>query len=213
MEEIQKVLEALRVVERYEDYLFKRAWAKALIAIGIVIPLGALVSMNALLIATITGIDELVVALFAQLLIIIIGIGYVVLTFFGAWKTLKGHVDKATKRSHVGPLIGIIWFVSFLMVSFVPERVQGPALLWGASVACILSFLILRSNESHFFGHLLLTLGLALGIVSLPILFIGDLALAKYTALIAFSVGFIIAGFRMHQVATTALAPPDKTAS
>ena len=85
MEEIDKVLEALNVVERYEEYLFNKSWGRALMAIGIILPLGVIVNMNAAVVATAIGIDVEPVSILATILTVLLSFGFVAYTFFGAW--------------------------------------------------------------------------------------------------------------------------------
>ena len=46
MEDIRKVTEALIFIERYSDYLCRKAWGKALIIWGIMAPIGLLLYFN-----------------------------------------------------------------------------------------------------------------------------------------------------------------------
>ena len=68
MESIDKVLEALSVVERYEEYLFHRAWGRALIIIGTVFPLGIFINMNIQILASASGLDSMLYLLIANII-------------------------------------------------------------------------------------------------------------------------------------------------
>ena len=85
MEELDKVLQALSVVERYEEYLFRKIWGRALIFIGIVLPLGALVSMNAVLVANVIGLDAGFISLLATVIAFVLCFGFVTYSFFDSW--------------------------------------------------------------------------------------------------------------------------------
>lgn len=205
MEEINKVLEALSVVERYEDYLFNKSWAKALLAIGVVLPLGVIINMNALLLSSLTGLDAEYLGLFSMLLAVVICFGFVAYAFFGAWKTVKKTEATSSSDSLHGPLIGIAWFISFMLARLAPESLQIVSILWAASLACLLSFAILRLTGSHVQERILLYLGSSLGLASLPLVFLTDYVLAGYLALLAFSGCFILAGVLMQRLATRIL--------
>ncbi len=205
MEEIDKVLEALSVVERYEDYLFKKSWGRALIVIGIILPLGVIVNMNAVVVATALGMDVGYVSILATIITVILSFGYVAYTFFGTWRTVKEKSEEKRSRSLHGPLIGVTWFVVFILASLSPASLQMVALLWAAGVSCILSFVILRLTGGHSHDQLLLYLGLALVIVSLPLLLLTDQLLVGYLSIIAFSTCFILGGIMMHRIAAQSL--------
>jgi len=205
MEEIDKVLEALNVVERYEEYLFNKSWGRALMAIGIILPLGVIVNMNAAVVATAIGIDVEPVSILATILTVLLSFGFVAYTFFGAWRTVKKKSEQRQTSSLHGPLIGITWFLSFILASFSPASLQMIAVLWAASASLILSFVILRVTGGHAQDQLLLHLGLILGIVSLPLLLLTDQILVGYLATLAFSACFIFGGIMMHRVAARSL--------
>jgi hypothetical protein len=205
MEELDKVLEALRVVERYEEYLFNKAWARALIIIGTVLPLGVIVGMNAFVVAAATGLDAGLVSILANIMTLILCFGLIVYTFFGTWRTAKKQDKEDSTRALHGPLIGIAWFLSFMLTTLFPESLRFVSLLWAASLACLLSFVILRITGSHSQDRVLLYLGISLGILSLPLLLWTDSVLLGYIAIVAFSACFILAGVVMHKHATKLL--------
>jgi len=202
MEEIDKVLEALSVVERYEDYLFSRSWARALIIIGVILPLGLIANMNALIVATALGIDVAIVTLLVSITTVLFSFGFVVYTFFTTWRTVKKKSEGKTSGSLHGPLIGLAWFLSFMVASLTPVSLQMVSLLWAASVACVLSYAILKVTGGHSQEEVLLYLGLSMGILSLPLLFLDDQIVVGYLVIIIFSACFIVAGIIMQRYAT-----------
>ncbi len=205
MEELDKVLEALRVVERYEDYLFNKAWARALIIIGTILPFGVIISMNAFVVAAATGLDVGFVSVLANLMTLILCFGLIAYTFFGTWRTVKKQEKESSSRSLHGPLIGIAWFLSFMLTTLFPESQRVVSLLLAASLACLLSFVILRVTGSHSLDRLLLYLGISLGIVALPLFLWTDSVLLGYVAIVAFSGCFILAGLVMQRHASRLL--------
>jgi hypothetical protein len=208
MEELDKVLQALSVVERYEEYLFRRNWGRALIVIGSVLPLGILVSMNAVIVAEAIGLDAGFISILANLLAVILCFGFIAYTFFGSWRApTRRPEDEAGDTKH-GPIIGIVWFVAFVLTGLAPEALQIVSLLWAASVSCLLTFVILRVVGSHGEDRILLYLGLSLFLASIPLLLVMDTVLLGYLALIAFSVCFIVAGIVMSRMAAEMLKPP-----
>ena len=200
MEEYDKVLQALRVVERYDDYLFRRAWGTALIVIGAALPLGVIISLNAFVLATATGLDAGLVSLLANLMTVIVAWGYVAFIFLSNWRAAEKPEQEESSSWH-GPVIGIVWFTMFILASMAPEALQVVALLWAASASCLLTVLVLRISGGHAQGRVILYLGASLGLVSFPLLLITSPALLSYAALAAFSACFILAGAVMLRLA------------
>lgn len=205
MEELDKVLQALSVVERYEEYLFRKIWGRVLIFIGIVLPLGALVSMNAVLVANVIGLDAGLISLLATVIAFVLCFGFVTYSFFDSWKTVASKPEEKSTDSKHGPLIGIVWFVAFVLTGLSPESLRLVSLLWAASASCLATFVILRAVGSHGRVTALFYLGISLGMVSFPLLLILDTVLLGYMALIAFSVCFIAAGITMNRMAALML--------
>ena len=207
MDELDKVLQALDVVERYEEYLFRKVWGKALIVIGVVLPLGALVSMNATLLASAMGLDAGVLSVLANVFAFILCCGFISYSFFESWKTIDRKEQGVTSDSKHGPLIGIVWFLAFALTSLAPESLHLVSILWAASISSLLTVVILRSVGSHGQVRVLLMLGIFLGLVSFPLLLITDIVLLGYLAMIAFSLGFVLAGTMMNRLAARMLRP------
>jgi len=208
MEELDKVLQALSVVERYEEYLFRKTWGRALIVIGIVLPLGSLVSMNAAIVAEVIGLESGLISLLVNLMTVILCWGFVAYTFFGSWRTPKRKPDDERTDAKHGPIIGVAWFVAFALTGLVPEFLRIVSLLWAAGASCLLTFAILRSVGTHGNVRILLYLGLSLFVASVPLLLILDPVLLGYFAMMAFSVCFILAGIVMNRMAAGMLVQP-----
>ena len=208
MEELDKVLQALSVVERYEEYLFRKTWGRALIVIGTVLPLGVLVSMNATIVAEVIGLDAGFISILANLLSVILCFGFIAYTFFGSWSTTKRKPEEKPADTKHGPIIGIVWFVAFILTSLAPESLRIVSILWAASASCLLTFVVLRAVGSHGEDRVLLYLGVSLFLASIPLLLILDTVLLGYLALLAFSACFILAGIVMNRMAAEMLKPP-----
>lgn len=205
MEELDKILQALSVVERYEEYLFRKIWGRALIFIGIVLPLGALVSMNAVLVANVIGLDAGLISLLTNVIAFVLCFGFVTYSFFESWKTVASKSEEKSTDSKHGPLIGIVWFVAFVLTGLFPESLRFVSLLWAASASCLVTFVILRAVGSHGQVRVLFILGISLGLVSFPLLLITDIVLLGYLALVSFSMCFILAGIVMNRMAAEML--------
>lgn len=205
MESVNKVLEALSVVERYEEYLFNRAWGRALTIIGTVFPISLLISMNITLLTPSIGLEPEALLFFAHVLTLIFCWGLVIYVFAGAARTISKQPEKEPHDSRHGPMIAFVWFASIMLSNLAPEPLRFISLLWASGAACLLTYLILKFTKSHVQNKIVLTLGLMLILVSLPILAITDVIVSQYATLVAFSVCFIIAGTMMHRLAAASL--------
>ncbi len=200
------MLEALSVVERYEEYLFQRAWARAFIVIGAVFPLSIFLILNVQSLVTIIGADAAQIVFFANILAITLCWGIVMYSFLGAWRTVRERRKDDGSDSKHGAAIGIVWFIAFMLTSLVPSPFQIYSLLWASSGACLISYMILRVVKVvHSNQKVVLFLGVMLGMLALPLLLIQDAPLLDMTSLVAFSVCFILAGIFMHRLTVRTL--------
>ncbi len=202
MEELDKVTEALEVVERYEDYLFRRAWGRVLLTFGILIPLGFILTMNAQLLAQILDLPADTVMLLSSTMTAIVVFGLVILSFGSAQAARS---KKSTDSSPGGVLhaaaIGLIWFVAFLSIGLLPEAFAQVSLLWATGVACICTYVILKLTPGHEDYNGILILGIALLVTSLPLLAVSEQDMAQYLALTIFSAAFVFSG--LYAIATS----------
>jgi len=202
MEELDKVVEALEVVERYEDYLFRRAWGRVLLTIGIVVPLGFILAMNAQLLAQILGLPADTVMLLSSTMTAIVVFGLVILLFGSAQAARsKKPTDSAPRGVLHGVVIGLLWFVAFLSIGLVPEAFAQVSLLWVAGVACICTYMVLKLTPGHEGYNEILFLGIVLLVASLPLLAMSEQDIAQYLALTAFSATFVFGG--LYAIATS----------
>ncbi|MHA3963213.1 MAG: hypothetical protein AM325_006700 [Candidatus Thorarchaeota archaeon SMTZ1-45] len=201
MEEFDKVLQALSVVERYEEYLFRKIWGRVLIFLGIVLPLGVVVSMNAVLVAGIIGLDTELISIFANVMTLLLCFGFIAYSFFESWKTVESKSKEETTDAKHGALIGIVWFLAFTLTGLLPESLRLISLLWAAGASCLITFAILRAVGSHGKVSVLFYLGISLCLISFPLLLISDIMLLGYLTLIVFSICFIVAGIAMNRTA------------
>ncbi|MGY5861510.1 MAG: hypothetical protein RTU09_03985 [Candidatus Thorarchaeota archaeon] len=202
MEELDKVVEALEVVERYEDYLFRKAWGRALLTIGIVIPLGFILAMNAQLLAQVLGLPVETVTLLSSIMTVIVAFGLIVLSFGSAQAAKsKKSTDSAPRGALHGVVIALIWFFTFLSIGFIPEAFAQVSLLWVAGVACILTYVVLKLTQGHEGYKEILFLGIILLIASLPLLAGSEHDISQYIALTIFSAAFVFCG--LYVIATS----------
>lgn len=210
MEEIQKVNEALLIIERYSNYLARKAWGKTLIIWGIVTPIGLVLYFNRQALSVLLEISVDSFTLLTSALLILIAIGFTIYNFISASRILKtreGQTAESPKESSLhGILIAFIWFLSFLLASFIPEPLSVISIVWAAGFAILISFLILKKYHDTF--PELIVVGVLLLISSIPLaaLVLTDVELARIATVIIYSVSFLIGGFYSFTIATDILS-------
>lgn len=195
MEEVEKVSQALQLVERYEHYLFRKAWGVTFIIWGIFGPLTALLALKAQPIAEVLGMSAEVFILLTSTMIWLVGIAIVIYSFVSATIATSRERKVSFRREMPHALvISLIWFFSFNLTGFVPERFGAVSWLWAGGGASLLSDLILRKATGHGSYPELRLVGLILLIASFPIAGVSNLALAQIAALVTFSISFVSGG-------------------
>jgi len=191
MEEIQKVNEALLIIERYSNYLARKAWGKTLIIWGILTPIGLVFYFNRQALSALLEISVETFTLLVSAIMILIGIGFTIYNFISASRILKTKEDQTAESpkesSMHGIMIAFVWFISFIFVfSFIPEPLSVISTVWAAGFAIIISFLILKKYHDTF--PELIVVGVILLISSIPlvVLVMTDVELARIATVIIY---------------------------
>lgn len=207
MEEVEKVKKALQLVERYEYYLFRKAWGMTLIIIGICGSISAFLALKAQYIAEILHISAEAFILLASVMIWLVGAVIIVYSFVSAQITLSKEKKGSFRRDMPhAVLISLIWFISFKLTGYAPERFEVVSWLWAGGGSCILSYLIHKIVLGHGNYPELLLVGLTLLVVSLPIAVVGDTSLAETATLVTFAISFVIGGLYSIMTASKILS-------
>ena len=204
MEEVGKVAEALKLVERYEGYLFRKAFGVLFVVVGILGPLTDYLIFNAKPLASILGLSADAFAIFTTVIIWIIGYAIILRSFASATIIYQKRHKFSLRRDapHIIAII-LIWLASFFLINFAPERLMPVAWLWAAGISSVITYIIIRKIHGNY-PELLLT-GLALLITSFPIAAISDLVLAGSVSMATFGASFFIGGLYSTITATRAL--------
>jgi hypothetical protein len=205
LEEIKEVTRALRLVEKYEDYLFRRAFGKTLVVQGLVVPLGALLTFEAQPISAALGISIGAVIAIAVALIGIIGVGAVILLFASAnIKASRKRGASQPGRAQHGVAIFFTWFFAWLIFftlrPFAPPPFEVAPMLWAAGGSILITYLILRTSHAQMEFRDMPIVGLVLLAASVPIMLISDVTIATVVVILVFSACFVIEGF--HAIVT-----------
>ena len=175
MDDLNKISKAIALVEKYESYLFRKAWGMALIVFGIAIPLTAFLNIIAPSVAPILGLPIEVFSLLTTVITWIISVSVIIYSFASATKlTSKKRKFSFHKEAPHIIAIMLVWFICFTFLWFAPEGIEIVSNLWAAGAACVLSYLILRRVPVHTNYPEILLVGIILLVASIPVLFIGD---------------------------------------
>ncbi len=202
MEELEKIQQAQSIVERYDEYLFRKTWGRVLIAIGLVLPLSALVFSSYVSLAMESVFSAIIISFWANIITLVLCLGFVAFALFVSWNIIKqnprrGHIDSKHKLA-----ICIVWFTTLVLAFLFPEPLRFVSILWAASVSTLFTLVNLKVVGLDRIDNILLYLGSVLILASIPILLISGIPLSVYIVIIAFSVSFILAGLASNQSAS-----------
>ena len=195
MEEVEKVSKALQLVERYEYYLFRKAGGFIFINWGIIVPLFAFIALKAQPIANVLGMSAKAFIIVASIMIWAVGIVITVYLDVSAM-IVASRMTKTPFRRHITHMVAIflIWFISIILSNFVPERFEAVSMLWAASCASLLTYVVIRKVSAPGSYPEILFIGLILLVASLPISSINDIGLAQIATLMTFTISFVAGG-------------------
>ena len=211
MEDLEKIGEALRLVERYEAYLFRRALGIAFIVCGVVFPLSAFMVLKAQPLAELLNISAEAFMAFAPTILLLVGMAIIVYSFTSA-HVVTSKMRKTPVKKDLPHMIilFLVWFFSFYLTNYAPEPYTAISWLWAGGIASLISYSILkRENPSWYYPELLIV-GVICLVVSVPLLMIGDSQLVETLAFLTFSVSFIAGGFHSIINASKELSESDK---
>ena len=211
MEEIERFDKALRLVERYEGYLFRRAMGIALILCGIIFPLTAFIVLKAQTIANLLNMSTQAFLTFIPTFILLVGMATIVYLFTSAHVvTSRMRKESIWKDAPHMVLRFLIWFISFYLTKYVPEPFTTLSWLWAGGGASLLSYLFMRRDPADVKFTELLIIGLICIVSSLPLLFIQDEQLVLTATFLVFSISFIIGGIYSTVNASKLLSEGEK---
>ena len=211
MEEIERFDKALRLVERYEGYLFRKAMGIALIICGIIFPLTAFMVLKAQRIAYLLNMSSQAFLTFIPTSILLIGMVTIIYNFTSAHVvTSKMRKESIWKDAPHMIMMFLIWFFSFYLTNYVPEPFTITSWLWAGGGASILSYMLMRRDPSEERFTELLIIGLICILSSLPLRLVQDEQLVLTATFLIFSVSFIVGGLYSTVIASKILSQGEK---
>jgi hypothetical protein len=211
MEDLEKIGEALRLVERYEAYLFRRALGIAFIVCGVVFPLSAFMVLKAQSLADLFNLGAEAFVAFAPTILLLVGMAIIVYSFTSA-HVVTARMRKTPVKKDLPHMVVLflVWFFSFYLTNYAPEPYMAISWLWAGGIASLISYSILKREDSNWYYPELLIVGVICLVVSIPLLMIGDSQLIEVLAFLTFSVSFIAGGFHSIINASKELSESDK---
>ena len=195
MEEIERFEKALRVVERYEGYLFRRAMGMALVICGVVFPLTAFLVLKGRIIAGLLNMSTEAFIAFVPTIVLLIGTSMIVYKFTSAHVvTSKMRKESVWKDFPHMVVMFMVWFIAFFLTNYAPEPFATVSWLWAGGGASLTSYLVLKRDPAHMTYPELLIIGLICSTSSLPLLLIQDAQLVLNATFLVFSASFITGG-------------------
>jgi hypothetical protein len=211
MEDLERFGEALRLVERYEAYLFRRALGIAFIVCGVVFPLSAFMVLKAQALAGLLNISAEAFMAFAPTILLLVGMAIIFYSFTSA-HVVTARMRKTPFKKDLPHMIimFLIWFVSFYLTNYVPEPYIAISWLWAGGIASLVSYSVLkRENPSWYYPEFLIVGAICLA-VSIPLLLIRGSQLVEAIAFLTFCVSFIAGGVHSFINASKELSESDK---
>ena len=210
-EEIERFNRALRLVERYEDYLFRRALGVALIVCGVSFPFTAFLIVKAQAFAELLGMSSAAFIAFAPTITMLASAVIIVYVFTSAHLVYSRMREGSfwTDFPHMAAMF-LIWFLSFYLTRFVPEPYFRVSWLWAGGVASLVSYLFMKREDGHWDYPVLLVIGLICIAFSFPLLLIRDIQLSTVLSFTVFGMSFIAGGVYSLFNASRVLSESEK---
>ena len=211
MEDLERFGEALRLVERYEAYLFRRALGIALIVCGVIFPLSAFIVLKAQALAGLLNMSAEALVAFAPTTILLVGMAIIIYSFTSAHV-----VTSRMRKTPIGEnlphmvILFLVWFFSFYLTNYAPEAYTAISWLWAGGVASLISHSILKREDPSWKYPELLIVGAICLAASIPLLLIRGSQVVEAMTFLTFSLSFVAAGVHSFIKASKELSESDK---
>jgi len=194
MEDLERFSEAIKMVERYEQYLYQRAMGLALIVNGLVGPSVFFLMLKADRFSALIGMTPTMFSVASTTLLVGIGI-FVNIYLFASARVLSSKVTEREDRRdlHFMVLMFCIWFVAFFLVGYIPEPFSGIGWSLAGGAASLVSYVAISAAGHHKRPELLI-IGLINVLASLPVFLYGDLLEMEVAVLTVYAVSFVCGG-------------------
>jgi hypothetical protein len=211
LEEFEKLDKALRVVERYEDYLFRRAMGVAFVVNGLIFPLMVLLALNPEGPSSYFNMDPEVFVPLATGVILLAGVSVIIYVFTSA-HVVSSRLRKTSLWANSSHMIleFCIWFFSFYLTKYAPEPYRVVSWLWAGGFASLATYAFNRKTSENWSYPELIVVGVIVLVASIPILPFGATETASLISVAVLSISFFAAGIYSFSVAQRFLTGNSK---
>ena len=194
MEDLERLGEAIKTVERYEQYLYQRAMGLALIVNGLVGPSVFFMVLKADSFSALLDMTPTMFSIVSTTLLTGVGI-FATIYLFASARGLFSKVSESENK-HSLPfmlLIFCVWFFAFFLARYVPEPFAGVGWSLAGGLASLVTYLIMSVSDHNKRPELLI-IGLINILASLPVFLYGDLLEVEVAVLTVYAVSFVCGG-------------------
>jgi len=194
MEDLKRFSEAIRVVERYELYLYQRAMGLALIVIGLIGPSAFFLILKSESFAVLFNISSTMFSIISLTLLTGIGI-FIIIYLFASARILSSKRSGREDRRDLPFMILMfsIWFVAFFLAGYIPEPLSDSGWSIAGGTASLISY-VLMTVSGHQKRPELIIIGVINILATLPIFLYGDILQTEIIVLTIFALSFILGG-------------------
>ena len=203
MDNYEKLNETFLIIDRYSDYLHRKAWGKVLIIWGILLPFTLTLFVYSIQLATIFNLKADFIIFLATSLILVLGVGLTLYIFISlpslAFSKKRDVGDSSVTSRYHGFIIGGTWFLLFILPNYVPEPFTMVAYIVAGGLGLIISYFVLENVHGRY-KELLVT-GTILFVSSVPLVALSviDLPLAHIAVVFSFAISFMSGGlYSLH---------------
>ncbi|MBN2334795.1 hypothetical protein JXL21_04495 [Candidatus Bathyarchaeota archaeon] len=194
MEDLKRFSEAIKTVERYEQYLYQRAMGLALIVNGLVGPAVFFMVLKADSFSVLLDMTPTMFAVASTILLAGVGILANIYLFASARVLSSRRSGRDDNRDlPFMVLMFSIWFVAFFLVGYIPEPFTGVGWSLAGGAASLVSYVVL-SYAGHQKRRELLIIGVINILASLPVFLYGGYLEVEVAVLAVYAVSFVCGG-------------------
>jgi hypothetical protein len=206
MEDLGKISETFLIVDRYTDYLYRKAWGKVLTIWGILLPLAIIIFTFNTQISITLAIEEKFLKFITTTFTILLGTSstlYIFLSVPNVKLSAKEEEEDTSIFSHYhGVVMGLMWFVLFQIPNYIIEPFNIISYLIVSSIALISSYIFLQKVHGKYKELLISGIILLISIAPLLLMLFLDLGiLANIATAIVFACSFLSGGLYSMYVA------------
>ncbi len=200
MKNLGNISDTFLIIDRYSDYMYRRAWGKVMIIWGILLPLTITIFTLNTQLSILLDVEEIFLKFLATGLCVLFGTSFTLYIFLSVPKLTLRTKEEDEPSSIIGHyhgiLLGLTWFILFQIPNFIIAPFHIVSYVVVSSIALIFSYLLLEKIHGRY--KELLISGTVLLMSSIPLtlmVFLDLIVLAQISTAIVFAYSFLSGGF------------------